>query len=154
MLIVYFEFDLRLMNEFSCKLHSFLVYLFTQSSSMILIFMSVDRAIKVATKHGNNLSSPKIANIIFFIIILIIGLINSHFLIFARLISFNDTFIIESGDFQMINQTETQIVQACYGDPSSIYYDYLVHFFPWLDIIIFIKIFRLILSFLKNNKKD
>jgi len=98
--------------------------------------MSVDRAIKVTTKNGNNLSSPKIANIIFFIIILIIGLINSHFLIFARLISFNDTVIIDSSDnetsfFHMINQTETTIVQACYGDPSSIYYDYLVHFFPW-----------------------
>lgn len=140
MFIVYFEFDLRLMNEFSCKIHSFLVYLFTQSSSMILIFMSVDRAIKVTTKHGNKLSSPKIANIVFLIIILIIGLINSHFLFFARLISFSDDTVMINNDsyfFHGNNQTELQIIQACYGDPSSIYYDYLVHFFPWFEFIIF-----------------
>jgi hypothetical protein len=136
MFIVYFEVDLRLMNELSCKIHSFLVYFFTQSSSMILIFMSVDRAIKVTTKHGNKISSPKIANVIFLIIILIIGLINSHFLFYARLISFNDTVLINIDDndsyfFQIINQTEINFVRICYGNPSSIYYDYLVHFFPW-----------------------
>ncbi len=40
---VYFEIDLRLINEVSCKIQSFMVYFFTHFSSMLLASMSIDR---------------------------------------------------------------------------------------------------------------
>lgn len=42
---VYFNIDLRLVNQLTCKLQSFLVYFFTHFSSMLLAFMSIDRYI-------------------------------------------------------------------------------------------------------------
>jgi hypothetical protein len=36
LLDVYFHIDIRLLNELSCKMHSFLVYFFTHCSSLLL----------------------------------------------------------------------------------------------------------------------
>jgi hypothetical protein len=44
---VYLSVDVRLMSNAMCKGHSFLVYLFSHSSSLILVCMSVDRALSI-----------------------------------------------------------------------------------------------------------
>jgi hypothetical protein len=49
---VYFDIDLRLINQFTCKTQSFLVYFFTHFSSMLLAAMSIDRYICVY--HSNS----------------------------------------------------------------------------------------------------
>jgi len=75
LLDVYFEIDIRSLNELSCKvvfsyfffhkilssyfksfiffkMHSFLVYFFTHFSSMLLAIMSIDRAFAILSKKG------------------------------------------------------------------------------------------------------
>ena len=43
-ILVYTNVDVRLVNNFLCKAHSFLVYFLSHSSSLVLVCMSVDRA--------------------------------------------------------------------------------------------------------------
>jgi hypothetical protein len=47
-ILVFTNVDVRLVNNFFCKAHSFLVYFFSQSSSLVLVCMSVDRTISIA----------------------------------------------------------------------------------------------------------
>jgi hypothetical protein len=135
MFIVYLNIDIRLINQFTCKLHSFLVYFFTQLSSMILMFMSIDRAnvIVKTTPNKSHLSTPKLANKTFLIVAIAIALINSHFLFFTQLMEFEqveneidlNSSVFDS-NFSMPIKTK-----ACYADPSSIYFVYLASYFPW-----------------------
>lgn len=62
LLDVYFRIDIRLINEFTCKMHSFLVYFFTHCSSMLLASMSIDRTIAISIKKGKTFSTPKTAH--------------------------------------------------------------------------------------------
>ena len=135
MFIVYLNIDIRLINELTCKLHSFLVYFFTQLSSMILMFMSIDRAnvIFKTTPNKSHLSTPKLANKTFLVVVIAIALINSHFLFFTQLMEFDQTeqdmnlnVSTTINNFSMPTKTK-----ACYADPSSIYFIYLASYFPW-----------------------
>ena len=84
MLDVYFEIDIRLINEFSCKVQSFLVYFFTHLSSMLLAIMSIDRTITITFKL-RTFSTPKTAVKLFLLISLVIFITDSHFLLFTHL---------------------------------------------------------------------
>ena len=44
-ILVYTNVDIRLMNNAMCKAHSFFVYLLSQSSSLVLVSMSLDRTL-------------------------------------------------------------------------------------------------------------
>ena len=46
-ILVYTNVDMRLLNNIMCKAHSFLVYLFSHSSSLVLVCMSVDRTLNI-----------------------------------------------------------------------------------------------------------
>ncbi|CAF3184438.1 unnamed protein product [Rotaria sp. Silwood2] len=79
----YFSFDIRVQNLFLCKFHTFLTYVTTQLSSWILTIVSIDRAIACTVMQLNKrLSRPKSADRIFFIMCIVISLINSHILLF------------------------------------------------------------------------
>lgn len=92
LLQVYFNFNIRLLNEYFCKIHSFMVIFFTHSSSMILLFMSVDRAIVISIVRRNQTTkvtatkSNTNTNKIFLFIFALIALLNIHFLLFNHLI--------------------------------------------------------------------
>lgn len=149
---VYFDLDIRLINEFSCKFHSFLVYFFSQSSSMILICMSIDRTIVIATKYGKKMSTIEITKKFLMFIIASNIIINLHFILFARIIeipyyllSSNETYFsnetlstFNSSNIETdmyMNQTASNgtmtFYKACYGSANSLYFMYLVEFFPW-----------------------
>jgi hypothetical protein len=46
-ILVYTNVDVRLLNNAMCKAHTFLVHFFSQSSSLVLVCMSVDRTISI-----------------------------------------------------------------------------------------------------------
>ena len=149
---VYFEIDIRLINEFSCKVHSFLVYFFSQSSSMILICMSIDRTIVIATKYGKKLSTIYITKKFLLFTIISNIVINLHFIFFAHIIEipyyllnsndttytlgFNSTLNNSMSNFepdsnQTLSNGSITFYKACYGSANSLYFMYLVEFFPW-----------------------
>ncbi|CAF0737395.1 unnamed protein product [Adineta steineri] len=79
-------FSLRNLNPVSCRLHTFITYWSQHSSSWILSFISVDRA--VATnfiKFAKKFCTPRSAEYIVGIILLLTALLNCHELIFLRL---------------------------------------------------------------------
>ncbi|CAF0735386.1 unnamed protein product [Brachionus calyciflorus] len=84
---VYFDLNVRHLNNFSCKLHSFMVIFFTHSSSMLLVCMSVDRVLVIKMKKGSKISNPKMASRVFWFLLIFIGILNIHFLLFNQLIS-------------------------------------------------------------------
>ena len=144
---VYFDLDIRLLNEFSCKVHSFLVYFFSQSSSMILICMSIDRTIVIATRYGKKLSTIEATKKLLFLIVVSAMLINLHFIFFAHIIEIpyylmvsNDTQLndfngtrpaYEPDFYNQTNNGSVSFYKACYGSANSLYFMYLVEFFPW-----------------------
>ena len=48
-ILVFTNVDVRLVNNILCKAHSFLVYFFSQSSSLVLVCMSVDRTLSIVS---------------------------------------------------------------------------------------------------------
>lgn len=86
LLQVYFEFNIRVISDFFCKVHSFMVIFFTHSSSMILLVMSIDRAVLISISNQTRLTSAKAIKKIFLAILLFITLLNLHFLLFNHLI--------------------------------------------------------------------
>lgn len=144
LLDVYFEIDIRSLNEFSCKMHSFLVYFFTHFSSMLLAVMSIDRTVAILSKKGNKLSTPKSALKIFYFLGSIIAVLNIHFLIFIHLFDYDVPLIDQNATLSgasafnspitssvLISNETTQKIRFCYSQLNTTYFEYITEFFPW-----------------------
>lgn len=144
---VYFDIDIRLISETSCKIQSFLVYFFTHFSSILLTTMSIDRTISISVKL-KSYSTPQTALKIFFLIGITIFVIDCHFLLFTHFYEFklptrDDLNFTEYVDEQMdylsdsvVNFTEPInskpfTIKTCYAYLNSRYFHWLVNYFPW-----------------------
>ncbi len=81
---VYFNIDVRLINEASCKIQSFLVYFFTHFSSALLAVMSIDRTVSITFKM-KKFSTPATALRNFVLIGIFMFFVDLHFLLFTHL---------------------------------------------------------------------
>ncbi len=80
------QFSLRTLHPITCRLHTFITYWSQHSSSWILSFISVDRAIATnCIKFARKFCTPRSADYIVGIILFLIALFNCHELIFLRL---------------------------------------------------------------------
>ena len=130
LLQVYFNLNIRLLNDFFCKTHSFLVIFFTHSSSMLLACMSIDRALAITIKIDSKKSKIQTVNRVFLILLILIGLLNLHFLIFTDIIYFEN----ESSSINSTNSTNNTMydnMKFCYARADSFYFNYLKYIFPW-----------------------
>lgn len=132
---VYANVDVRLMGNVLCKVHSFLVYLFSHSSSLVLVCMSVDRSLTiVCPKYGRNSHARLMASKYLLAFILsLVSLANCHFILFAQIIDFkysNNNNNNNTNDTITTTDTMT-ITKICYGHIDSIYFVFLVQIFPW-----------------------
>ena len=79
-------FSLRNLNQVTCRLHTFITYWSQHSSSWILSFISVDRAIATnCIQFARKFCTPRSADYIVASIIVIIAIFNCHELAFLRL---------------------------------------------------------------------
>lgn len=79
-------FSIRSLNPVTCRLHTFITYWSQHSSSWILSFISVDRAIATnCIKFARKFCTPRSAEYIVGIILCCTALLNCHELIFLRL---------------------------------------------------------------------
>lgn len=109
--------SLRNINIVTCRLHTFVTYWSQHSSSWILCFISVDRA--VATNFitfARKFCTPRSAELIVLSILIFIGLLNSHELIFLDLqetktdeIHFNEKILPRNSSSTMIDFAPTKI---------------------------------------------
>lgn len=79
-------FSLRIMNPVTCRLHTFITYWSQHSSSWILSFISVDRAIATnCIKFARKFCTPRSADYVVAIILIFVALLNCHELAYLRL---------------------------------------------------------------------
>ena len=82
------RFSLRTLHPITCRLHTFITYWSQHSSSWILSFISVDRAIATnCLKFARKFCTPRSADYIVSMILFLIALFNCHELIFLRLLN-------------------------------------------------------------------
>ena len=80
------QFSIRMLHPITCRLHTFITYWSQHSSSWILSFISVDRAIATnCIKFARKFCTPRSADYIVGLILSLIALLNCHELIFLRL---------------------------------------------------------------------
>ena len=78
--------SIRSINPISCRLHTFITYWSQHSSSWILSFISVDRAVATnCIKFARKFCTPRSANYIVAIILISIAIFNCHELIFLHI---------------------------------------------------------------------
>ena len=79
-------FSLRTINPITCRLHTFITYWSQHCSSWILSFISVDRAIATnCIQFARKFCTPRSAEYIVGIIIIVVALLNCHELLFLHL---------------------------------------------------------------------
>ena len=80
------EYSLRMLHPVTCRLHTFITYWSQHSSSWILSFISVDRAVATnCIRFARKFCTPRSAEYIVGTILLLIALINCHELIFLTI---------------------------------------------------------------------
>ena len=119
MIQVYTSVDIRLLSDVMCKAHSFLVYVFSQSSSLVLVSMSVDRTLLIiaqgqsqnqrqrqrgrprrrvsrspppTSSHIKMMTTSeriKLSKKVLAAIVVFATLMNAHFILFAQIINFD-----------------------------------------------------------------
>ena len=79
-------FSVRNLNQVTCRLHTFITYWSQHSSSWILSFISVDRAVATnCIQFARKFCTPRSAEYIVAAILVIIALLNCHELVYLRL---------------------------------------------------------------------
>nr|QVK45802.1 G protein-coupled receptor [Proales similis] len=143
-----YQFDIRSSSIAVCRVHTFLTYSLTHLSSILLMVVSIDRAVvinrsTVPSKRGNRrkaksstlgrllnpftlisrLGFHPVDKVIILILILV-TVLNSHYLIFLNLNEFK-------GDFK----GETFFI--CYPAENSLYNTFLNDIWTWIDTSIY-----------------
>jgi hypothetical protein len=139
---VYFDIDIRLISEASCKIQSFLVYFFTHFSSILLTTMSIDRTISITLKL-NNYSTPRTAVKFFILIGIVIFVFDSHLLFYTHLYEIKLPMDVHNDSADYLNECLSNLagnnctirtnftIKTCYAYINSSYFHWLVKYFPW-----------------------
>ena len=126
---VYFHLDIRTLNDYICKTHSFLVYFFTHFSSILLASMSIDRTVAILSRNPAKTSEFKTLIKIFAVLASLAFLINFHFLIFIKIFDYE-----LNADISNYSNATSQKIKLCYSDLNSTYFIFLSKIFPWIDL--------------------
>lgn len=113
-----FGFKVRRLDDWVCKLHTFLVYFSLDFASWILVAVTVDRCVSVMIPLKAKLCCTlKASRCVVVVIMLVLALINGHFI-----------FTIE------LKRMNTQEVEC---RPSTETADFLNQIWPWIDFAVF-----------------
>jgi hypothetical protein len=92
-------FSLRNLHPITCRLHTFITYWSQHSSSWMLSFISVDRAVATnCIQFARKFCTPRSADYIVGIILVVIALLNCHELVYLRLQDADPTDLVTNTD--------------------------------------------------------
>jgi hypothetical protein len=145
LLQAYTNESVRLLNGHSCKLHSFMIYVLTHTSSMLLACMSVDRALVISVERGATLGKKLCKSVTKMVLVVscLVALLNSHFLLFPRVVDVpagrkatvynnNETSLVYSNNISHANLTTAiKMRKMCYDYDGTLYFYYLTKISPW-----------------------
>ena len=187
-----YRYQIRSISNFVCKVHTFLTYFLTHTSSIILMVISIDRALVISntsflsilnplnlfgccftkkkpkaavpTNNGSNTNNARKSthlccfnkssihnvDIIVISIIVILALLNSHYLLFLNLnISVGQNLLMSEENIQLYNMSVTPPYELhCYAESGSLYRTFLDGVWLWTDFFVYS-----ILPFIVMGKK-
>lgn len=131
MLDSYLKIDIRTVNTVTCKLFSFFLYFFTHFSSIYLVVINVHQMIDIKTNTNSKKSPCKV----FFLVGLVIFAINSHFLIYNKIIEIDLNSAKNQLDSAM-NETvgvvnHIKSIRICFCYENTKYFHFLMNYFSW-----------------------
>lgn len=131
----YFSVDIRTINSVLCRLFSFIVYFFTHFVSIYLVCINLNRVLVLKHAHLKQAAPFKA----FFFTALFLFLVNSHFLVFNRLIEI-DLNVNRSGNKNqlLIANRSIHTVRICFCYENTKYFHFIMNYLPWLDLSIYI----------------
>jgi hypothetical protein len=138
-LLSYFKIVVRNESIISCRLHTFLTYVFTHLSSFILASVSIDRAIAL---NSINLSriycKTQTAYKVILINIAIVVIINCHSLFFMGTYESaddNDLSFLNSSSVKLPNGYSSKIKLICGTKEETLYKKFLEPYFEYIDLL-------------------
>ena len=161
-----YSISLRLYSVCTCKIHTFVTYFLTHLSSLVLMIISIDRAIIICQKSPNDVSSnnlmfkiscsfKKVRKVLLYLILFLVG-VNFHFIAFLTINkidrqSLNETNLNESKieDLKIFNNTifsyekktenntTTPHFFICFPLENQTYSYFLIGIWIWIDALIY-----------------
>lgn len=123
-LITYYRYYIRNQDIIICRAHSFLTYLFTHLSSILLALVSVDRAIATnLINFAKTYCKPKMAYKVICCTIIIISLVNLHYLLYLG--------------YEKYDPKLNKTVFECASETDSLYESFMDPYFEWVDLILY-----------------
>lgn len=141
--------EIRLQSTLLCRAHTYLTYFLTQSSSNILMMISIDRALLVTNKlKFNNATSrlkprhlhvsvcfgrfkPNRVDLVIGLLLVFLALVNIHYLVLLPL-----TFQLIA-DPSTENQTQHYLQAMCFPESDQRYSEFLIKVWTWIDLCIY-----------------
>ena len=151
-------FFIRLSSIFFCKIHTFLTYFLTHLSSMVLMVVSIDRAIiiceKKSTREETFGSMSTIANLnsnigalfknvsfVIFLLIFLLTCVDIHFILFLDLnisdLLTNEIELVEFSNESLINDNGSFQSLMCFPLRDEKYNYFLTNIWNWIDTLIY-----------------
>lgn len=115
-----FDVDVRLLSEFSCKFHMWMVYVSLDTSAWILVIVTLERVALVWFPHSSKSRCKKqMAGIILGVLLGTVMLVNAH-------------LMYGIGDVTMTESNRTTSEQCYYENDE--YKQFYVDIWPWIDL--------------------
>lgn len=122
--IAYYRYMIRNQNIIICRVHSFLTYVFTHCSSLILALVSIDRAIATnLINFAKTYCKPSMAIKIICLTLIFTILINFHYLLFLG--------------YEKNEENSTAKIFECGSQTGTLYDKFMDPYFEWIDLILY-----------------
>lgn len=132
----WFNIDLQHGSLLACKIYSFSIYFFPQTSAWILTAVSIDRVFAL-TRGIRKTRNIRLTYFILFIIFLILFLLNIQFLFYNNTYKFPDEEINNDYGFYRIVDTNMDInVVQCSSENSNEYKEFYENIWVYIDGIV------------------
>jgi len=132
----WFNIDLQHVSLIACKIYSFSIYFFPQTSAWILTAVSIDRVCAL-TRGIRKTRKTRITYMSILIIFLILFVLNVQFLFYNNTYRFRDEYEYNNENIYRIVDTDMDInVVQCSSENHEIYKEFYQHIWVYVDAFI------------------
>jgi len=132
----WFNIDLQHVSLIACKIYSFSIYFFPQTSAWILTAVSIDRVCAL-TRGIRKTRKTRVTYMSILIIFLILFVLNVQFLFYNNTYRFRDEYEYNNENIYRIVDTDMDInVVQCSSENHEIYKEFYQHIWVYVDAFI------------------
>ena len=132
----WFNIDLQHVSLIACKIYSFSIYFFPQTSAWILTAVSIDRVCAL-TRGIRKTRKTRVTYMSILIIFLILLVLNVQFIFYNNTYRFRDEYEYNNENIYRIVDTDMDInVVQCSSENHEIYKEFYQHIWVYVDAFI------------------